>query len=86
MQQLSFATAENQSKKRVTRREKFLAEMSQVVPWQRLIAAIEPHYPTGQRGRPPIGLERMLRLYLQQWYGLSVEALQDAVSDNLPAS
>ena len=83
MQQLSFATAEHQSKKRVTRREKFLAEMSQVVPWQRLIAAIEPHYPTGQRGRPPMGLERMLRLYfVQQWYGLSDEALEDAVSDS----
>ena len=82
MQQLSFATAEHQSKKRVTRREKFLAEVSEVVPWQRLIAVIEPHYPTGQRGRPPIRLERMLRLYfVQQWYGLSDEALEDAVSE-----
>ena len=83
MQQISFATAEHQTKKRVTRREKFLAEMDQVVPWQRLVAAIEPHYPTGERGRPPIGLERMLRLYfVQQWYGLADEALEDAVSDS----
>lgn len=83
MQQISFATAEHQSKKRVTRREKFLAEMDQVVPWQRLIAAIEPHYPRGKRGRAPIGLDRMLRLYfVQQWYGLADEALEDAVSDS----
>lgn len=83
MQQLSLATAEHQSKNRVTRREKFLAEMSQVVPWQRLIAAIEPHYPTGQRGSPPIVLEPILRLYfVQQLYGLSHEALEDAVSDS----
>jgi len=43
-----------------TRREKFLAQMEQVVPWARLVAVIAPHYPKGQRGRPPIGLERML--------------------------
>jgi len=83
MKQISFATAEHQTKKRVTRREKFLAEMNQVVPWARLIEAVEPYYPTGKRGRPPIGLERMLRLYfVQQWYGLADEALEDAVSDS----
>jgi IS5 family transposase len=83
MQQISFALAEHQSKKRITRREKFLAEMQQVVPWQRLIDLIEPHYPKGRRGRPPIGLERMLRLYfVQQLYSLADEALEDAVSDN----
>jgi IS5 family transposase len=83
MQQISFAIAEHQSKKRITKREKFLAEMDQVVPWQRLINLVEPHYPKGQRGRPPIGLERMLRLYfVQQWYGLADEALEDAVSDS----
>jgi IS5 family transposase len=83
MQQISFADAEHQGKKRVTRREKFLGEMEQVVPWARLLGALEPHYPKGQRGRPPIGLERMLRLYfVQQWYGLSDEGLEDAVSDS----
>ena len=46
--------------------------MEQIVPWARLVALIEPHYPTGKRGRPPIGLERMLRIYfLQQWYTLA---------------
>lgn len=83
MQQISFAHAEHQGKKRITKREKFLAEMEQIVPWQRLINLIEPHYPKGQRGRPPIGLARMLRLYfVQQWYGLSDEAVEDAVSDS----
>ena len=47
--------------------------MERVVPWQRLIALIEPHYPSsGRVGRPPIGVSRMLRMYfLQQWYSLS---------------
>ncbi|MDB0559549.1 IS5 family transposase, partial [Ralstonia solanacearum] len=54
------------------------------VPWPRLIAAVEPYYPKGKRGRPPIGLERMLRIYfLQQWYGLSDEALEDALYDSM---
>ncbi len=45
MRQISFASAEHQGKKRVTRREKFLSEMEQVVPWSRLVGASEPHYP-----------------------------------------
>jgi len=54
------------------------------VPWSRLVAAVQPYYPKGQRGRPPIGLERMLRIYfLQQWYGLSDEALEDALYDSM---
>ncbi|SPS02197.1 hypothetical protein CBM2634_P180001 [Cupriavidus taiwanensis] len=68
----------------VTRRQRFLTEMESVVPWARLIAAVEPYYPKGKRGRPPIGLERMLRIYfLQQWYGLSDEALEDALYDSM---
>ncbi len=84
MQQLSFALAEHQTKKRVTRREKFLSDMEQVMPWKRLLDLIEPHYPKGRRGRPPIGLDRMLRLYfVQQWYSLADEAVEDAVSDSM---
>ncbi|NAW23534.1 transposase, partial [Salmonella sp. gx-f9] len=76
--QTSFSEAEYAGKKRVTKRERFLAEMEKVVPWTRLVAAVEPHYPKGERGRPPIGLQRMLRIYfLQQWYGLSDEGLED---------
>jgi len=82
-QQMSFAQSEYASKKKVTRRERFLGEMEQVVPWARLCAVIEPHYPEGKRGRPPIGIERMLRIYfLQQWYGLADEALEDAIYDS----
>jgi IS5 family transposase len=82
-QQMSFAQSEYAGKKKVTRRERFLGEMEQVVPWARLCAVIEPYYPKGQRGRPPIGIERMLRIYfLQQWYGLADEALEDALYDS----
>ena len=71
-------------KKKRTRREKFLAEMERIVPWARLIAVIEPLYPTsGRVGRQPIGVPKMLRMYcLQQWYGLADEALEDALYDS----
>lgn len=81
--QMSFAQSEYAGKKKQTRRERFLGEMERVVPWARLVELIEPHYPLGQRGRPPIGIERMLRIYfLQQWYGLADEALEDAIYDS----
>jgi len=81
--QPGFSELEFAGKRKVTRREKFLASMDEVVPWDDLLAAIKPAYPDGKRGRPPIGLERMLRLYfLQQWYGLADEALEDAVYDS----
>ena len=82
-QQMSFAHAEYAGKKKTTRRERFLAEMEKVVPWTRLVSVVEPHYPAGKRGRPPIGIERMLRIYfLQQWYALADEALEDAIYDS----
>ena len=81
--QTSFAQAEFATKKKTTRRERFLARMEEVIPWAKLLAVIEPHYPKGERGRPPVGLERMLRIYfLQQWYGLADEALEDALYDS----
>src|SRR5258708_34375765 len=81
--QMSFAQREYAGKKKVTRRERFLGEMERVVPWARLVAVIAPHYPKGERGRPPIGIERMLRIYfLQQWYALADEALEDALYDS----
>jgi len=81
MKQTSFASQAYEAKKRQTRREKFLAEMEQVVPWKDLIAVIEPHYPkAGRRGRPPMPLASMLRIYfLQQWYALSDPAMEDAL-------
>ncbi|NJM55019.1 MAG: IS5 family transposase [Verrucomicrobiae bacterium] len=81
--QTTFAHAEFAAKKKTTRREAFLARMEEVIPWAKLLAVVEPHYPKGRRGRPPIGLERMLRIYfLQQWYGLADEALEDALYDS----
>src|SRR6266571_2093722 len=79
----SFSQAEYAKKKKQTRRDKFLAEMERVVPWARLVERLQPLYPKGERGRPPIGLERMLRIYfLQQWYTLADEALEDALYDS----
>jgi IS5 family transposase len=81
--QMSFSAVEFTTKKKITRREKFLARMEKIVPWERLVALLEPYYPKGTRGRPPVGLERMLRVYfLQQWYGLADEALEDAIYDS----
>ncbi len=84
MKQTSFASLEYARKKRMTRREKFLGEMERVVPWAALVALIEPHYPkSGRVGRQPIGVQRMLRMYfLQQWYSLSDEGLEDAPYDS----
>jgi len=79
----SFSQAEYAGKKKQTRRDKFLAEMEQVVPWARLVERLRPLYPKGERGRPPIGLERMLRIhFLQQWYGLADGAMEDALYDS----
>jgi len=79
----SFSQAEYAGKKKQTRRDKFLAEMELVVPWARAVERLRPLYPRGERGRPPIGLERMLRIYfVQQWYGLADEALEDALYDS----
>ncbi len=81
--QTSLAHAEFTGKKKQTRRERFLGRMEAVIPWAQLLAVIAPHYPKGERGRPPIGMERMLRVYfLQQWYGLADEALEDALCDS----
>ena len=79
----SFSQAEYAGKKKQTRRDRFLAEMEQVVPWTQLVERLRPLYPKGERGRPPIGLERMLRIhFLQQWYGLADEAMEDALYDS----
>ena len=81
MKQQTFASLAYEGKKRKTRRERFLNEMEQVVPWEKLIAVIEPNYPrAGRRGGQPMPLEAMLRIYLmQQWYALSDPAMEDAL-------
>src|ERR1035441_4441257 len=78
----SFSQAEFAAKKKTTRREKFLLRLESVIPWVKLLAVIEPFYPKGERGRPPVGLERMLRGYfLQPWYGFGAAAPEDALYD-----
>ena len=68
---------------KATRREKFLAEIDAVFPWASLCALIEPHYPSGERGRPPIGIDRMLRIYcLQQWFNMSDPQAEDSLYDS----
>jgi len=67
-----------------TRRAEFLEEMEQVVPWRKLCALIEPMYPKAGNGRPPVGVERMLRIYfLQQWFNLSDPAVEEALYDSV---
>ncbi len=83
MRQLSLATAGFERYGRTTRRGAFLAEMERVVPWPALCAVVEPYYPKPGNGRPPIRIERMLRLYfLQQWFNLSDPAVEEAVYDS----
>lgn len=82
--QQTFASEAWGRKGKVTQRERFLAEMDAVIPWDRLLALIEPHYhaPSG-RGRKPHELERMLRIYfLQQWFNLSDPQAEDAIYDS----
>ena len=67
-----------------TRRAEFLEEMEQVVPWKKLCTLIEPHYPKAGNGRPPVGVERMLRMYfLQQWFNLSDPGVEEALYDSV---
>jgi IS5 family transposase len=83
MRQKTFSSIGFEVHHKTTRREKFLAEMDAVVPWASLCALIEPHYPSGERGRPPIGIDRMLRIYcLQQWFNMSDPQAEDSLYDS----
>ncbi|MFP7891522.1 MULTISPECIES: IS5 family transposase [Pseudomonas] len=80
MKQMTFADAEYAGKRKQTRKELFLSEMDQVVPWKGLIALIEPHYPKGDGGRPAYPLMAMLRVHLMQnWFGYSDPAMEEAL-------
>ncbi|MHB8406044.1 MAG: transposase, partial [Gammaproteobacteria bacterium] len=83
-QQATFAESGFEQYRKSTRREQFLAEMEQVVPWAELCAQIEAHYPkVDGAGRPPVGLERMLHIYfLQQWFNLSDPAVEETLYDS----
>jgi IS5 family transposase len=84
MKQMTLATAGFDRYAKTTRRAGFLAEMEQVVPWGEVRAVIEPFYPKPGNGRPPVGLERMLRIYfLQQWFNLSDPAVEEALYESV---
>lgn len=83
--QPAFPSMTQAMKKKRTRREQFLAEMDAVVPWRRLLALIEPHYPKAgpKGGRPPMPLETMLRIYfLQNWYSLGDPTAEEMLYDS----
>ena len=83
MRQITLATAGFERYAKTTRRAAFLAEMETVVPWKRLVALIAPHYPKPGNGRPPLPLERMLRIhFLQHWFNLSDPAAEEALYES----
>ena len=81
--QQTFAGLAWQQKGKTTRRERFLSEMDAIIPWTQLLELIEPHYPKAGKGRPPLGLEKMLRIYfLQIWFNLSDPGAEEAIYDS----
>lgn len=88
MKQMTLAAASDEQAaferyRRPTRRDEFLAAMDGIVPWAELCAVIEPHYPKAGNGRPPIGLERMLRMhFVQHWFNLADQACEEALLDS----
>ena len=88
MKQQTLAMAADQDNgfehsRKPTRREEFLRTMETIVPWAALCQVIEPHYPKAGNGRPPIGLERMLRIhFLQHWFNLADLACEEALYDS----
>ena len=86
MRQQTLAMAADQTfenYRKPTRRDEFLKTMETIVPWTALCGAIEPHYPKAGNGRPPIGLERMLRIhFIQHWFNLADLACEEALYDS----
>jgi IS5 family transposase len=83
MDQLTLAQGSFEPHRKATRREQFLQEMDQVVPWSPLCRLISPYYPKAGNGRPPLELERMLRIYfMQQWFNLSDPGAEEALYDS----
>jgi len=84
MRQRTLADEGFEKFRKPTRRERFLDEMEQIIPWRDLCRVIKPFYPKPQgAGRPPVGLERMLRIhFLQHWFNLSDPAVEEALYDS----
>ena len=82
-QSLNFTDVEYMHRKKVTKREEFLASMDKMIPWDDWVNIIAPYYPSGKRGRPVRGIETMLRMYLMQnWFNLSDAAIEDTIYDS----
>mgnify|MGYP003623457378 CR=1 FL=1 len=83
MKQETFSDYEYSQRKRTTKREEFLENMEEIIPWEEWKEIIRPHYPDGKRGRAPKGIELMLRMYLLQcWFNLSDEGVEEAIYDS----
>ena len=83
MKQETFTDIEYSFRKKKTKREEFLEIMDEIIPWDEWVGVIEPYYPRGKCGRPPMGIEKMLRMYLLQiWFNLSDPATEDAIYDS----
>ena len=83
MKQETFTDIEYSCRKKKTKREEFLEIMDEIIPWEEWVDIIAPYYPQGKRGRPPMEIEKMLRMYLLQiWFHLSDPATEDAIYDS----
>ena len=83
MSQMTFSDLEYSMRKRKTKREEFLDIMNEIIPWDEWVEFVRPYYPSGKRGRPIMGIEKMLRMYLLQvWFNLSDEGVEDAIYDS----
>ena len=83
MKQQTFSDVEYSNRKKKTKREEFLDIMDEIIPWDEWATLVEPYYPKGKRGRPPVKLEIILRMYLLQvWFDLSDEGVEDAIYDS----
>ena len=83
MGQMTFSDYEYSNRKRITKREEFLDIMDEIIPWDEWVEFVKPYYPSGKRGRPTKGIEKMLRMYLLQvWFNLSDEGVEDAIYDS----
>ena len=82
MKQQTLSTNGFETYRKPTRKAEFLARMETLVPWEEFCKVIEPFYPKAGNGRPPVGLERILRMYfIANWFNLSDVACEDALYD-----
>ena len=83
MNQMTLTDMEYSNRKKKTKREEFLDAMDEIIPWPYWVEIIRPYYFNNKRGRKPIGIETMLRMYLMQvWFNLSDEGIEDSIYDS----